>query len=775
MLLSDKPPTTNGRLECSRALLGETSRYRAPKNSPYQMAVAPAAVMDSIVILDDDEEEESPQPSSSTSSKPSANHRTPPKIQQPTPTHITQSPFATVKKESHVLKAENQKLFTEFVEYCSAHTQDCPEVMTFLHAKHSKASPNFLASVEFRNTLGRCLTRAQARRTKTFVYINELCTVLKQHSDKRRQTVVKVEPTAGEKKEMKEEREEEAQTEELPSTSGQQEVKNEEEEEKEKKTKKASRRQIAYLENLLKMYNDEIRRLQEKELSVSELEEEDSSYIQEHKLKRKMMKIYDKLCELKGCSSLTGRVIEQRIQYKGTRYPEVNRKIERFINSPEAQLNPPDYTDILQHIRRANERHGLNLSKKQLTQIAQDAFRETGNRLQERRHLDMVYNFGSHLTDLYKPTTDPALLDPTLARKLRSNREVALSSLEQVISKYALKQDDTEEEERSKRIERERQKKEGQSSVLEATTADDNPLKKGEDGEEQAEEEEEEDDEDDESSDPDIEEEIQASKSQAGPGDEDEDEEEEDNEVEAANESENEVDGGSDGDQDGGEEEENAEVDEDSVISGISPISQGDTPRISSLVDESPTDSPSQSEAMEVDKGNESSNTNLTKEEDIVSSNHVSAVSVSTSVETKDSSASPMAANQVSLPPSPVLILTNEDSCTIITETRSANCSPRPPSPIDTSRGRKRKRKEEMKSRKSYNGVLRHHNGSDRDLPLDMDVVTSSPLQADSTRADTPTQEMVTSSQSTPPPKKNKVNVATQCDPDEVIVLSDSE
>jgi hypothetical protein len=82
------------------------------------MAVASAAVMDSIVILDDDEEEERPQPSSSTrSSKPSANHRTPPKIQQPAPTHITQSPFATVKKESHVLKAENQKLFTEVRGY----------------------------------------------------------------------------------------------------------------------------------------------------------------------------------------------------------------------------------------------------------------------------------------------------------------------------------------------------------------------------------------------------------------------------------------------------------------------------------------------------------------------------------------------------------------------------------------------------------------------------------------------------------------------------------
>lgn len=180
--------------------------------------------------------------------------------------------------------------------------------------------------------------------------------------------------------------------------------------------------------------------------------------------------------------------------------------------------------------------------------------------------------------------------------------------------------------------------------------------------------------------------------------------------MEAANESENGVDGGSDRDQDGGEDEGNAEVDKDSVMSGISLISRVDTPRISSLVDESPTDSPSQSEAMEVDKGNESSNTNLTKE-DIVSSNHVSAVSISTGVETKDSSASPMAANQVSLPPSPVLISTNEDSCTVITETRSANCSPRPPSPKDTPRGRKRRRKEEVESRKFHNGDLRHHNG----------------------------------------------------------------
>lgn len=46
--------------------------------------------------------------------------------------------------------------------------------------------------------------------------------------------------------------------------------------------------QMAYLENLLKVYNDEICRLQQAELSLDDLGTEESLYIQEHKLKRKV-------------------------------------------------------------------------------------------------------------------------------------------------------------------------------------------------------------------------------------------------------------------------------------------------------------------------------------------------------------------------------------------------------------------------------------------------------------------------------------------------------
>ncbi|KAM8766443.1 death domain-associated protein 6 isoform 1-T2 [Acanthopagrus schlegelii] len=744
------------------------------------MAVAPASMADKIIVLDDDDEEESPQPSCSasrSSSQQQAKKVSALKAQQPVPTHITQSPFASAKKNAHVLQAENQRLFAEFVEHCSALTQDCPEVLTFLQTKHSKASPEYLSSVEFRNTLGHCLTRAQANRSKTFVYINELCTVLKQHAAKKRQTITKVEPgpctstssstpptsvtlKSKDKSKVKVDEEKDrvksAAEDKQPSTSGLQEGEeegNKEEQQAEKKAKRASRKQIAYLENLLKVYNEEIYRLQQSELSLDDLGSEESLYIQEHKLKRKMMKIYEKLCELKGCNTLTGRVIEQRILYNSTRYPEINRKIERFINSPEAHRNPPDYHDILQQVLRANERHKLCLSRKQLNQIAQEAFRETGSRMQDRRHLDLVYNFGSHLTDTYKAAADPALTDNSLLRKLRSNRELGLSRLEEVITKYAVKQEDTEEQERTKRLGKNNKEKEGHKSEKEEENKEVNGVAEVEEEEVVEEEEEEEDDEEeeeeDESSDPDIEEEIQASTQQDGP-DDIENGEDDSNEANGIN-KEDQTDEVSGSVSAGGSVK---DEDEEQISSGPSPLSDESKSLISPLSDlPSPRHSPSQSEPMQTDNHTQLSNGNL-------------AVLVSTSEDTKDPGDVTAVDSRVPPPLSPAVII---EKCP--TQTTTNGTSP-PPSPRTT----RAKRKREETSGNSQNTKCINTCDSDIDIPLEMGVYScSSPQQAESTRADTPTQEIVSSSQSTPPPKRNKVNVATQCDPDEIIVLSDSE
>ena len=72
---------------------------------------------DQIIVLDDDDDDsESPRPScsaSTSSSQRQAKKVTPLKVKPPVPTHITRSPFASAKKQTHVLQAENERLFTE--------------------------------------------------------------------------------------------------------------------------------------------------------------------------------------------------------------------------------------------------------------------------------------------------------------------------------------------------------------------------------------------------------------------------------------------------------------------------------------------------------------------------------------------------------------------------------------------------------------------------------------------------------------------------------------
>ncbi|NXI24840.1 DAXX protein, partial [Sterrhoptilus dennistouni] len=319
----------------------------------------------------------------------------------------------------------------QFLSLCAPLTEEHPEVLPFLSSRHLRAHPDFRGSAEFRNILGRLLRRVRGRRRKVYVYINELCTVLKARALRRRlplrslphqcppsshqypQGVAHASssnpgapsqyPNAPSRCSSTSSQPPGASSSNSNTPSQYPGAPSSDAHDPASSPRRpggGSRRQIRHLEHLLRVYASEIRRLQERELDLAELDSADSPYLQENRLKRRMMRIFRRLCQLKECSSLTGRVLEQRIRFRGTRYPEVNRSIERFINRPDAF---PDYSDILREIRGASARHGLGLGRRQMENMAQEAFREVGNRLQERRHLDLVYNFGSHLTDEYRP------------------------------------------------------------------------------------------------------------------------------------------------------------------------------------------------------------------------------------------------------------------------------------------------------------------------------------------------------------------------------------
>ncbi|XP_041091032.1 death domain-associated protein 6-like [Polyodon spathula] len=836
--------------------------------------------MNSIIILDDDEDE---LPSSSTSHTPPprgptnhmpqrshtppspTNHSTKPTSDPPTSSNHKPDPwpapsFSTNQSSSGLLV--NMALFHEFVQYCSGLTSDHPEVISYLCSKQSQASKQYLGSVEFRNALGRCLTHVQRRRGKAYVFISELCTALRANSHKRKlqlshagthtqQHGVETCDPAGPVQGTEEPAEQQ-----------------QEEEEERGKTAKASKRQIRYLESLLKVYSDEIQKLQEKELELEDLQDEDSSYIQEHRLKRKMMKIYEKLCELKGCSAQTGRVIEQRIQYSGTRYPEINKRVERFINNPSQSGAFPDYSDILHVMTRASEKHQLGLGRKQLQSLAQDAFRDVGNRLQERRHLDLVYNFGSHLTDQYSARADPALSDPSLSKKLHSNRALALSSIDQVITKYAAFQDEMEEQERNRRIEREKEKKEkegegtsgaqvketlgGVVGPLDCSWADpqgggvyflflfslqDKTLSMNRE-EEEEEDEEEEEEEEEFSSDPDIEEELE----RAAEGEDEEkaeggaqdrlmakesgiscsEEEAESNREEVAEDS---------------QLEKSQHEDRKSETQETTSGTQTRMGEAAATGSPSPPASPSQSGTREVSQEVGDSPSDDIMEVEQKTANRNSPLSLCLVIESSPLSSSGSAiqstglspkANEMSLCGSLLSCLSSiADSPLLPRVLISSNLdnSPRSPSPplsdiLDSpllvcsqasnhsssgeghrdttanhssSRSVKRKqgssppnKKQEMNGRSEVANKA-SVDSVDEEISLDREVYSSSPPDsrgtvfpvADSTRADSPLSQLVSSSQPSSskcnPNKRKKVTVATQCNPEEVIVLSDSD
>ncbi|XP_063095143.1 death domain-associated protein 6 isoform X1 [Cavia porcellus] len=729
------------------------------------------ATASSIIVLDDDDEDEAaaqPGPSSHPPPNPTS-----PRVETPGSSEPPGAGASSSSGGKKCYKSENEKLFEEFFELCKMQTSDHPEVVPFLSKLQQRAHPVFLASVEFCNILSRVLSRARGRPSKLYVYINELCTVLKAHSAKKKLNLAPAATASGEPSGGSAP----ADPSSGPASTGTA--------ASEAPRTRGSQRQIQRLEQLLALYVAEIRRLQEKELDLSELDDPDSTYLQEARLKRKLIRLFSRLCELKECSSLTGRVIEQRIPYRGTRYPEVNRRIERLINKPGPDTFP-DYGDVLRAVEKAATRHNLGLSRQQLQLMAQDAFRDVGIRLQERRHLDLIYNFGCHLTDDYRPGIDPALSDPALARRLQENRSLAMSRLDEVISKYAVMQDKSEERERQKRRARVSQgpshspkasldSGEGPSGMPSQECPTTSKAETDDDEEDEESDEEEEEDATDSEDKEDLE------QLQEGQGDEEE------NEESTA--------------KDGGKSpnspaqvsfEKNPEAVRISRASGeppnerlsVSPASASEEPLAHSSVD-----AESNGEQLEEPPLEEQSPLSQLFELEI------EAFPMDTSPSPEESNVS-SSLKQLENPLPMVL----ENGAATVTST-SFNGGTSPHTWMDSSPPCKKSRRGEEEEQQTEAGQLRNSllerqrlvpRNNDKkihQLPSPQSPQASmAPVADSSTRVDSPSHGLVTSSLCSPvpaslshipqrPPRSStyKTSVATQCDPEEIIVLSDSD
>ena len=199
-------------------------------------------------------------------------------------------------------------------------------------------------------------------------------------------------------------------------------------------TPRKRKRLVQRLEEKLKYVSDQIKILNQAELSLDEMNMGDSSYIQECRLKDRFNRIWDKICKVKGRPPDTGRVTEKEVKCRPTGFPEIDSAVNAFLKRKKGCF--PDIFDINNVVLKAKKQHGLDISPQALSEMSNDIFVGIGNKLQKRRKRDFEFNFGCHLTDDYRASNDPALNNPALRKKLEENKRINKRALDEVFNKY---------------------------------------------------------------------------------------------------------------------------------------------------------------------------------------------------------------------------------------------------------------------------------------------------------------------------------------------------
>ncbi|XP_071948083.1 death domain-associated protein 6-like isoform X2 [Antedon mediterranea] len=300
-------------------------------------------------------------------------------------------------------------------------------ILALLRKKYKNANVKYTSSKDFRSMMFEHLSDIRKRRGSIYQHIHEVSRMLSAAKLKNGNEVDSDLNNGNE-----------ASIENMGETSSAtDEVKTKSQRKKEKKRK----RRIKKLELHLKDLSKEIKRLGEKELTLDDMDNDESDYVMEGKLKLRFNRVWEKLCKLKDVSTSTGRVTEQYLIFEATRFQEINVKLEKLMNKPEF----PNFSDVLMVVRKVNTKKELHLSEREVDDIAEKSFKIIGNRLQHRREVDLAYNFGSHLTEDFKVTNDPSKIDQELNQKLRENRKLGKEKLGTVINNFSKKQEENAE------------------------------------------------------------------------------------------------------------------------------------------------------------------------------------------------------------------------------------------------------------------------------------------------------------------------------------------
>lgn len=102
------------------------------------------------------------------------------------------------------------------------------------------------------------------------------------------------------------------------------------------------------------------------EADVDWNDDDDSSYLQVERYKKRACQIYEKICDLTGESKSAHRQMKQPIMFKDTPYPQFNRTLSAFVNRMHEF---PDYYDVLKLLEHCNKEKELGLASFEMKRI----------------------------------------------------------------------------------------------------------------------------------------------------------------------------------------------------------------------------------------------------------------------------------------------------------------------------------------------------------------------------------------------------------------------
>ena len=196
------------------------------------------------------------------------------------------------------------------------------------------------------------------------------------------------------------------------------------------KKKKASRKHIRKLEKALENCAKEIRRLETADDYDYDLEDFDnttSSYVKLDRYRARFMKIYQRLSELQEFDPSLGRRQDKKFKLEGSRYPEINLKIAKFVNRSRSQgLNEvmPDFSEIHELVKEINREKALGLSAAAILSEAQETFQAVGEKLASRRIHDEIVDRDGYLPEDPAESVDPADHNEEMAKKLGGEKRL---------------------------------------------------------------------------------------------------------------------------------------------------------------------------------------------------------------------------------------------------------------------------------------------------------------------------------------------------------------